>query len=110
MDAADIAWKLALVVRGAARPSLLDTYAIERGMADRHALEVSNDIHTRVSDLVAMCASEDAPSVPPATAQQIVFAARRRAMLDISYAGSPLVGETGKAFGSRRLANVSPPA
>jgi len=34
MDAADIAWKLALVVRGAAKPSLLDSYAIERGMAD----------------------------------------------------------------------------
>jgi 2-polyprenyl-6-methoxyphenol hydroxylase-like FAD-dependent oxidoreductase len=34
MDAADIAWKLALVVRGAAKPSLLDSYAIERGLAD----------------------------------------------------------------------------
>jgi 2-polyprenyl-6-methoxyphenol hydroxylase-like FAD-dependent oxidoreductase len=31
MDAADIAWKLALVVRGAAKPSLLDSCAIERG-------------------------------------------------------------------------------
>ena len=41
MDAADIAWKLALVVRGAAKPSLLDSYAIERGLADRHVLEVS---------------------------------------------------------------------
>jgi hypothetical protein len=69
-------------------------------MADRHALDVSNDIHTRVSDLVAMCAAEIAPSVPPATAQQIVFAARRRAMLDISYAGSPLVSEAGKASDS----------
>ena len=28
MDAADIAWKLALVVRGAGKPSLLDSYAI----------------------------------------------------------------------------------
>jgi 2-polyprenyl-6-methoxyphenol hydroxylase-like FAD-dependent oxidoreductase len=34
MDAADIAWKLALVVRGAAKPSLLDSYAAERGIAD----------------------------------------------------------------------------
>ena len=42
MDAADIAWKLALVVRGAAKPSLLNSYAIERGAADHHALEVSD--------------------------------------------------------------------
>ena len=36
MDGADIAWKLALVLRGAAKPSLLQTYAIERGLvADR---------------------------------------------------------------------------
>ena len=53
MDAADIAWKLALVVRGAAKPSLLASYAIERGMADRHALEVSNDIHGHITALVA---------------------------------------------------------
>ena len=31
MDAADIAWKLTLVIRGEARPSLLDSYATERG-------------------------------------------------------------------------------
>ena len=41
MDAADIAWKLALVVRGAAKPSLLLSYATERGLADDHVLEVS---------------------------------------------------------------------
>ncbi len=44
MDGADIGWKLALVLRGAAKPSLLQTYAIERGLADRHVLEVSNEI------------------------------------------------------------------
>jgi 2-polyprenyl-6-methoxyphenol hydroxylase-like FAD-dependent oxidoreductase len=31
MDAADIAWKLALVVHGAGKPALLDSYAVERG-------------------------------------------------------------------------------
>ena len=55
MDAADIAWKLALVVRGAAKPSLLDSYAIERGLADRHVLEVSDEVHRLVTGLVAMC-------------------------------------------------------
>ena len=45
MDGANIAWKLALVLRGAAKPSLLDSYAFERALADRHVLEVSNEIH-----------------------------------------------------------------
>ena len=55
MDAADIAWKLALVVRGFATPSLLDSFAIERGAADHHALEVSHEVHGFVTELVAMC-------------------------------------------------------
>ena len=96
MDAADIAWKLALVVRGAAKPSLLASYAIERGMADRHALEVSNEIHGHIMALVAAYRDAGgAPDVPPATADEIVSAARRRSMLDVSYAGSPLVGQAG---------------
>ena len=55
MDSANIAWKLALVLRGAAKPSLLDSYAIERGLADRHVLEVSNEIHGSVMQLVEKC-------------------------------------------------------
>jgi len=100
MDAADIAWKLALVERGAAKPSLLDSYAIERGMADRHALAVSNDIHAHIVELVAMCAAGGAPDVPTSTADEIVLAARRRSMLDVSYTGSPLVGRAGDGSGS----------
>jgi 6-methylpretetramide 4-monooxygenase / 4-hydroxy-6-methylpretetramide 12a-monooxygenase len=45
MDAADIAWKLALVMRGAAQPSLLESYAAERGIADHHVLDVSDEVH-----------------------------------------------------------------
>ena len=48
MDSADIAWKLALVLRGAAKPSLLETYAVERALADHHALEVTNEIHNAI--------------------------------------------------------------
>ena len=100
MDAADIAWKLALVIRGEARASLLDSYAIERGMADAHALDVSNDIHANVVKLVGMCAAGGTPSLPASTADEIVAASRRRSMLDISYAGSPLVGQAGGGAGS----------
>jgi 6-methylpretetramide 4-monooxygenase / 4-hydroxy-6-methylpretetramide 12a-monooxygenase len=100
MDAADIAWKLALVVRGAAKPSLLDSYAIERGMADAHALEVSNEIHGHITALVAAYRDGATPNIPPSTADEIVSAARRRSMLDISYAGSPLVGQAGATAAS----------
>jgi 2-polyprenyl-6-methoxyphenol hydroxylase-like FAD-dependent oxidoreductase len=100
MDAADIAWKLALVLRGKARPSLLETYAIERGMADRHALEVSNEIHANVGDLVAAFAAGGTPAIPPSTADEILSVARRRSMLDVSYAGSPIVGAAGGGAGS----------
>lgn len=58
MDAADIAWKLALVLGGAAKPSLLGSYATERGLADRHVLEVSDQVHSLVG-LVAMCHGDD---------------------------------------------------
>ncbi len=94
MDGADIAWKLALVLRGAAKPSLLASYAIERGLADDHVLEVSNDIHTSVMQLVAMSANGE-PKVEPEDPASALAGLRRRCMLDVSYAGSPLVGETG---------------
>ena len=55
MDGANLAWKLALVLRGAAKPWLLDSYAFERGLADRHVLEVSNEIYGMVMQLVEMC-------------------------------------------------------
>jgi hypothetical protein len=95
MDAADIAWKLALVLRGGAKPSLLDSYAIERGLADRHVLEVSNETHNLVMQLVGMCANGLAPMLPEADPAQALIAARKHSMLDVSYAGSPLVGHYG---------------
>ncbi|MEO8714515.1 MAG: FAD-dependent monooxygenase [Acetobacteraceae bacterium] len=82
MDAADIAWKLALVVGGGAKPSLLDSYATERGLADRHVLEVSQEIHGRVMELVAMCGDGGVPTLPQGDKARNVAAARRRSMLD----------------------------
>jgi len=95
MDAADIAWKLALAVRGAAKPSLLNSYAIERGLADRHVLEVSDEVHRLVMGLVAMRHGGDALSLPPGDPAQNASAVRRRLMLDVSYAGSALIGQAG---------------
>ena len=97
MDAADIAWKLALVVRGAAKPSLLNSYAIERGLADRHVLEVSDEVHRLVTGLVAMCDGGGVLSLPPGDPAENLAGVRKRLMLDVSYAGSPLIGQAGGA-------------
>jgi 2-polyprenyl-6-methoxyphenol hydroxylase-like FAD-dependent oxidoreductase len=95
MDAADIAWKLPLVIRGEAKPSLLDSYAAERGIADRHVLEVSDEVHSSVMNFVALCDGGAAPAAHPADPAADMAAARRRSMLDISLAGSALVGQAG---------------
>jgi 2-polyprenyl-6-methoxyphenol hydroxylase-like FAD-dependent oxidoreductase len=95
MDAADIAWKLALVLRGAAKPSLLESYAAERGIADHHVLEVSHEIHSMVMELVAMCEGGNRPSLPAGDPAEELKAMRRRSMLDISYAGSEFIGPAG---------------
>ena len=95
MDAADIAWKLALVVRGAAKPSLLDSFAAERGIADQHVLEVSDEVHSFVMNLIGMCDGGGVPTVPSADPAEDMAAARRRSMLDVSYKGSALVGQAG---------------
>jgi 2-polyprenyl-6-methoxyphenol hydroxylase-like FAD-dependent oxidoreductase len=97
LDAADIAWKLALVTRGAAKPSLLESYAIERGIADQHVLEVSDEVHGLVMELVDACARGGMPNLPPPDPVQELSASRRRSMLDVSYAGSALVGQAGSA-------------
>jgi 2-polyprenyl-6-methoxyphenol hydroxylase-like FAD-dependent oxidoreductase len=51
-DGYDLAWKLALVLRGHARRSLLDAYEAERRIADRHVLDVSDQVHTSIMDMV----------------------------------------------------------
>ena len=94
MDGANIAWKLALVLRGAAKPSLLDTYAIERGLADRHVLEVSNEIHSHHH---AACRNVREGGEPRLcrrrTPAEALAGLRKRSMLDVSYKGSLLIDE-----------------
>jgi len=105
MDAADIAWKLALVVRGAAKPSLLDSYATERGLADHHALEVSDEVHGSVMKLVAMCADGGAPTLdarcflpPPSTTRTVPppcgSTARTASVSTRSGCGTPMMTST----------------
>jgi 2-polyprenyl-6-methoxyphenol hydroxylase-like FAD-dependent oxidoreductase len=90
-DAHDIAWKLALTLRGRARPALLESFEAERLAADDHVLEVSN----RVDGLVraAVESARTGARRSPATPAQLAALARSRCMLDVSYANSPLVAE-----------------
>ena len=93
MDAADLAWKLALVLRGRGRLLLLESYAIERSLADQHCLAVSDLVHGNVTKLLKACAGGVAPTPASPDAERDRALQRSRAMLDVSYAGSPLLGE-----------------
>jgi 2-polyprenyl-6-methoxyphenol hydroxylase-like FAD-dependent oxidoreductase len=90
-DAQDIAWKLALAARGHARPALLESFEIERIAADHHVLEVSGRIDGMVR--AAVEAARTGVRASPATPAQRAALARSRCLLDVTYAGSPLVGE-----------------
>src|SRR5262245_61869626 len=94
-DGYDLAWKLALVVRGHARRSLLDAYAAERRIADQHVLDVSDQIHTAIMHTVN--AIRQGLSVHAAAVDPIAAALQcnARAMIDIDYEGSPLVADHG---------------
>jgi 2-polyprenyl-6-methoxyphenol hydroxylase-like FAD-dependent oxidoreductase len=98
-DGYDLAWKLALVLRGRARPSLLDDYVAERLIADRHVLEVSDQVHTSIIDVAD--AVRQGREVHPAVVDPIAAALQRnaRAMIDVDYAGSPLVADHERSEG-----------
>lgn len=90
-DAHNLAWKLALVIHGRGRAGLLDTFGYERESADRHVVDVSNQLHEFVN--AAVRAEQTGVRPKPATPAQARAMTRSRAMLDVSYAGSPIVGE-----------------
>ena len=92
-DGYDLAWKLTLVLRGDAPRSLLDDYAVERAIADRHVLDVSDHIHTgilSIADAVRQGREPPAGNADPVNAS---LARNARGMIDIDYAGSPLVAD-----------------
>jgi 2-polyprenyl-6-methoxyphenol hydroxylase-like FAD-dependent oxidoreductase len=96
-DGYDLAWKLALVLRGQARPALLDAYAAERRIADRHVLDVSDQVHASIAGVAD--AVRQGREVRAAVVDPIAAALQRnaRAMIDVDYAGSPLVADYGRS-------------
>ncbi len=96
-DGYDLAWKLALVLRGDASQSLLDGYTAERRIADHHVLDVSDQVHHSIMD--AANAARERREIHAAVVDPIAAALVRnsRAMIDVDYWGSPLVVDHGAA-------------
>ncbi len=94
-DGYDLAWKLALVLRGHASRSLLDGYMTERRIADHHVLDVSDHVHCSIVDVAD--AARQRREIHAAVVDPIAAALSRnsRAMIDVDYWGSPLVVDHG---------------
>ncbi len=94
-DGYNLAWKLALVLQGDASQPLLDGYAVERHIADSHVLEVSDQVHLSIvemADAARQCREMHAAVIDPAAA---ALTRNARTMMDVDYAGSPLVVDHG---------------
>jgi 2-polyprenyl-6-methoxyphenol hydroxylase-like FAD-dependent oxidoreductase len=90
-DAHNLAWKLALELRGQARPGLLASYPAERGAAAQHVIETSDQVHALAHGAVQTARTGVAAEpLSPARAEALT---RARALLDTSYAESPLTGQ-----------------
>jgi 2-polyprenyl-6-methoxyphenol hydroxylase-like FAD-dependent oxidoreductase len=97
-DAQNLAWKLALEIQGRGRPALTGSYAPEREAAGAHVLETSDRIHQMAHAAVESARTGIASE--PLSADDTAAFTRARAMLDTSYAASPLTGEYGSPGGS----------
>jgi 2-polyprenyl-6-methoxyphenol hydroxylase-like FAD-dependent oxidoreductase len=94
-DGYDLAWKLALVLRGDAPRSLLDDYAVERTIADRHVLDVSDDVHSGIIGIADAVREGREPPAAVADPATTALLRNSRVMLDFDYGGSPLVADYG---------------
>lgn len=96
-DAHNLAWKLALEIQGSARPALTGSYAPEREAAAVHVLETSDRIHQMAHSAVQ--SARTGIAAQPLSAEEAAAFTRARAMLDVSYADSPLTGQYGISDG-----------
>ena len=92
-DGYDLAWKLALVLRGDAPRSLLDDYAVERAIADRHVLAVSDQVHTGILGIADAARQGRKPPAGDTDPVAAALARNARVMIDVDYTGSPLVAD-----------------
>ncbi|MCO5968052.1 FAD-dependent oxidoreductase [Actinoallomurus soli] len=91
-DAANLAWKLAMVLRGEADPGLLETYDAERVPVGQALLASTGEVME-----VAMTTGEDGRDSDYAFLRQLI---RGMSGLALDYAGSPLTTGGGNASGA----------
>ena len=70
---------------------MLESFAVERLAADRHVLMVSDCLHQLAYRAVESARTGIVPAPP--TPAEVAAMVQSRSMLDVSYAGSSLVGE-----------------
>jgi FAD binding domain/Aromatic-ring hydroxylase, C-terminal len=94
-DAYNLAWKLDLVIRGRARPSLLDSYELERRPIAREVV-FGTDRATRAALLkpgVLLAARNKIAQLLTSLGAVERKLARTASQLDLHYRGSPIVAE-----------------
>ncbi|KAH8110152.1 FAD binding domain-containing protein [Phellopilus nigrolimitatus] len=91
-DSFNLAWKLALVVKGHALPALLDSYEVERVPVIAEMLKITTDLLNRVSRIdtqqALMRAEVFAASMPDV---DVLTRGRKLFQLDINYRWSTIV-------------------
>jgi 2-polyprenyl-6-methoxyphenol hydroxylase-like FAD-dependent oxidoreductase len=103
-DAHNLAWKLALVARGRARASILDSYQEERHAIGKNVL-AQTDLATKVGTLKGLLVpirnqlARFISSFEPVRRQIVT----RAAELTVGYPGSPIVGESTSSSLSARI-------
>jgi NADPH-dependent dioxygenase len=94
-DAHNLAWKLAMVVRGEAHPALLDTYTAERLPVGRALLATTRQV---AETAMVATTAEDAPGSDHPFLRRLV---RDMSGLGLHYADSPLTLGSGDGPGPR---------
>jgi 2-polyprenyl-6-methoxyphenol hydroxylase-like FAD-dependent oxidoreductase len=99
-DAYNLAWKLAMVIRGDAPDSLLDSYTAEREPVARSVLALTGNLNA-IATLRHPISQKIRNRLIPILASFDIVEHRlveRLAEIGINYRGSPIVGESGKWY------------
>jgi 2-polyprenyl-6-methoxyphenol hydroxylase-like FAD-dependent oxidoreductase len=111
-DSFNLAWKLALVCRGTAAPSLLDSYGAERRPVAQGVADSGDEVEASaaISGAEALAARDAALRAAFADPDSSHHEAIAEAELNISYAGSPVVagGGEGPLAAGERLPDLGP--
>jgi len=91
-DALNLAWKLALVLRGLSSPSLLDTYEVERMPVVAEMLNLSTALHSLAFSRKTSSALETGPT-STGDADKVMHRSKQLLQLGINYRWSPIIVE-----------------